>query len=395
MQINNQQLLPASFFLLASINAYGLLHRLGEVVTFAFDAIALGIIAIAILTGKYNLKGFTKKSILTLLILYTISLFSALILHNQHVHHTIIASRSFLMLAAAFCINPKLFSIRFLENTIITISLIYALIYITQLLVYPIEIVPFGNIEGYDREMLRVRIEGASAVPLAGLILMNRTLSKWNIKELSLSLLMLILVYLLGFRTLTIGIVLAYTYLIIRCQKYTLKKLWYSIAILVIIVMAFQVKSVREFSKTSQSLTAQQLNNIRDNVRIKAFNFYFNDHNEGITTLFIGNGFPKIDSYYGKKLYPDGKIKQGQIFADIGILGLTFVFGIGFVSLYVFLLIRPILLRVNFDRLYLKAFAFYLLFSSITTAEMYRAGSVGIFCMYLTIIEHRNLELKH
>lgn len=70
---------------------------------------------------------------------------------------------------------------------------------------------------------------------------------------------------------------------------------------------------------------------------------------------------------------------------DWGILGLSWMIGIPAVLAMLFYCYKVFKIRANLSYYYLPVWFFYLLFSSITTAEFFRQGNFVIqaVCLYL------------
>jgi hypothetical protein len=155
-----------------------------------------------------------------------------------------------------------------------------------------------------------------------------------------------------------------------------------------------QVESVSFFFSEMLELTVGQFEEGDEYIRLRTFDFLFGDVNAGLGSIIFGNGMPFAGTAYGNLVLGVGVDMFGYISADLGLIG--FVFNFGLVSLLALLNIFRIAIfkKLPKDSLYLSVFFIYVLISSVTTAEIYRAGmfvveAVGFYLITLIYFESR------
>jgi hypothetical protein len=383
---------------LCSVHFFGLYHRLGgplyDIIDFSYFGIAF------LLLGKYITGRATinipvnnlifDKAILMFGFTLIISSISGYYYHEQNPLLTMLAMRYFLYILVFFCLLVLGVSKEYLLKTVIAFALIYMCIFTLQLIVFPTAIVPLGHATEFDRGFLRLRLEGVGFITLTAFYALNCFLKSKQLKYIVLYVLCFIFVFILGFRTLLATFLLSSFLLVFLFEKHLFKKLMYFVYILIILFIAAQFNYVQQFILAISDTTSSQVEQGEDYIRFLTYDFLFNKVNVDRGSIFFGNGMPFSGTSYGNYVLGFGHRDNGFIAADLGLIG--FVFNYGILGTLAFLNIFRIAIfkKLPKDSIYLNIFFFYLVISSITTAEIYRAGMFGIemIGLYLIVITY-------
>ncbi|UMB60794.1 hypothetical protein MHL31_00945 [Lutibacter sp. A80] len=385
------------FIVLCSVHFFGLHFRLGSVVYDIIDFCYFGL-AFFIL-GEYLVKRraykFPKKDRLfnkpinIFFITLIISAFSGYFYHNQSPLLTLLAMRYFLYFLIYFLLLRFKIKKQFIIKTILIGAIIYMVVFTIQLLIYPNAIVPLKEGMTFDRGFLRLRLEGVGFVTLSAFYCLNQyILDKKNIKFLFFYFLCFAYVFILGFRTLAVTFLFSSVILIFFYNSSFLKIMKYTIPICFFGFLFFQIDVVQNFIYEGIEQTKTQFESGDDYIRVLTFDFLFNTVNVNFGSIFFGNGMPFLGTEYGNLVLDRGARQNGFISADLGLIG--FVFNYGILSLFAFLNILRIAIfkKLPKDSIYLNVFFIYLVISSITTAEIFRAGMFGIEMIVLYLITY-------
>jgi len=339
---------------------------------------------------------FTKPILLfsLALILSTLSCYGY---HEQNPLSTMLAMRYFTYFILFFVFLSFGIKKELAIKTFIVGCLIYMIVFSLQLLIYPKQIIPFPQDMEFDRGFLRIRLEGVGFVTLTAFYSLNKfLLNRKAIKYLLLFFLCFIFVFILGFRTLLLTFLFSSLLLILINSGSPKKILVVIIPICLFTAALWQVAFVQDFINTSIETTEEHSELGEDYIRLRTYDFLFNEVNVDFGSLFFGNGAAVEGTKYGDLVLVKGAKNNGFISADLGLLG--FVFNYGILSLLALLNIYRIAIvkKVPKDSIYLKIFFIYLIISSFTTAEVFRAGMFGVqmIALYLVTLTSFTNKLK-
>lgn len=391
--------------LLCSVHFFGLYFRLGLgglSVKFidAFYLLITFFMVSKLFIKRHNVNIPTRywlfsKPIFFLFFCLFISAFSGFYFHDQSPFLTLLAMRYF----CYFLIFYTLILLKIEKETVLRVIFIFAILYMIiftlQLILFPTAIVPLGHADSFERGFLRLRLEGVGFVTLVAFYSLNNFLiNKKNKLQLAFYLLCFVFIFILGFRTLLLTFVVSSLLLCFIYIKTTIMRLFLVVFAFVFMVIILQTELFSEFVFAMIDKTNAQIDEGDDYIRFLTFNFLFNTVNVNFASLFFGNGFPVEGTNYGELVIGKGSRENGYIAADLGLIG--FVFNYGLLSLIAFLNIFRIAIFKKLPKhsVYLNIFFFYLVISSITTAEIFRAGMFGVEMLGLYLITCVNHE-KH
>jgi hypothetical protein len=387
------------FAVICSIHAYGLYYPVFSGGSDLFDALFYGVIFLTfILALNFYSFNYDENKRYKTIFYATSFLFFALILsslsgwyfHDQNPLTGLFAARYFAFYLLFFLLCLFAPSKEFVLKLIFIFALGYILVFSIQLVIYPYQIVPFGSIENFDRGLLRIRVEGVGFLTLGGLLALNHYLRYNKPIFLVFFIIAVVYIFLLGFRTLTLAYLLSALFLIFLLYKSDMKKMLMSVVSLSLLIFAFYFSGVLDaYYEVVSERTIEQIEMGDDYIRFQTFDFLFNYVTPGWEALVFGNGVANEHSSYGQILIELGANRLGFIVADLGLIGYVFYFGIFGVVAFLTVYLRVIFSSGGEHTMAIRAFFAYLLISSFTTAEIFRAGMFGVsmIALYLYVLE--------
>ncbi len=383
---------------MCSVHFFGLHYRLGEdlydIIDLCYFGMAFSFLAIFFVENKETLipkKNFLfSNAIIIFFIFLLISTFSGYYYHDQFPLLTLLAMRYFLYFLIFYILLLQGVQAEYLLRIVIIFATIYMIVFTLQLYLFPNAIVPLGHVDDFDRGFLRIRLEGVGFVTLSAFYSLNKFLeNKKNKWHLAFYLLCFIFIYILGFRTLLATFLLSSLILVLVYNRKSLVKSFLSLTLgSVFVVIFMQFDSAREVIQEMMEMTNAQVELGEEYIRVLTFNFLFSEVNVNFGSLLFGNGRPFEGTSYGNLVLGIGAKEDGYISADLGLIG--FLFNYGLLSLIAFLNIFRIAIFKQLPQhsIYLNVFFLYLVISSFTTSEIYRAGMFGVEMIGLYLITY-------
>jgi hypothetical protein len=281
-----------------------------------------------------------------------------------------------------------------MESAIFTIVVIFCLCYIIQFLIYPTVI--FSGAEMEFSEDIRIRLMAQGFSSLGYFFgLNNFIIGKRKNSNLFLLLLCFSVIFLMGFRTMLAGIVFFTCILFFRIYGFSWK--FFSVGLLAVGVFIAIIQIPVFADKINIMLERQETQNLAnsDYIRVIGFLYYTQDHFKNIWEFILGSGMPFEGTVYGN--YMTGLINEGIYYEDWGLIGLSWLIGIIPVFFMIFYGIKAFILNVKKEYYYIGIWFLYLIITSITTMEFYRAGNFVVQAIALYMVEqiyilHRQRE---
>lgn len=378
--------------LACSIHFYGLLHRLGNFTYQLIDVTYYSLVALFLLLvianktrarELSNQQSVVSMLLLGLLVFLVISALSASIFHQQSFPRTLVGMRYFSYFALFYLLIFVKFRYELLIKVCVFFAIIYVAVFSAQYIVFPTEIVPINNIKDFDRGLLRFRIEGVGFMTLIGFYFLNQYLNENKIRYFFAFSIAVFFVFALGFRTLLVAYLLGAVCLLFISDKLLVYKVKVLTLSFLLFLLSWFFLGLDEYFFSALELSKTQLQLEEEYIRFKTFNFLFNYVNENFVTLIFGNGMPIEGTRYGGLVLGYGSSERGFISADLGMIGFSFNYGITSSIMIYSLLITSSFYAFKSNQYFIIAFNVYLLASSVTTAEIFRAGMFGVLTVSL------------
>ena len=269
------------------------------------------------------------------------------------------------------------------EDVLTAVSLTCIGIYLVQYFFHASLIVSEETMEDQGL-LLRARINGQCAFYYVFLKHLFSALESPTIKDIMLILLSLLCIVILGFRSHIFALFLVTALLVWNRGKLRGKRLFSFISIIVALSLIIQTDVVQ--LKIDQMLEREEEQNFEneDYVRYRSYDYYTTVAPENNIDKIIGIGLPNGNSTYGKQIQ---ELKDYHIiWADWGLIGLSWVLGIPAVLCIVWYALKAFFTPVKPEKSYLCYWFLFMILCSIVTREIYRIGAFPIQGVILYLI---------
>lgn len=397
--MNNLKYIPSRFYktlllLLIAIDFFGLIP---------FDFLTLRGMQLLIyvpltVLGLFQRKTIMHKCIFAIYIAVFCNAISSFVYNSQSIIASLSASTfvfHFSVFFALYSIKPSYYE---LEKASINLAYIGLLLYFIQYIFLGVPIL--SSVTGWRAEneydLVRFDISGETIIVLTFLMFLNRMVLKFKRKYLVFVILSLLMFLLHGYRSILIGVVLAFLFMYYRI--YGLKK-FYKVFLMACLAGAI-VYGLTQFDFLKESLSfmseksANESGDIESNVRIMELLYFYNEYLQSPFEWVFGGGFPGNSSYgkYMQNIQDVGSLFYGRVnWVDLGFIGMSFVGGLTLVILWLRLLLLT-LKKVPTQYLYIGAFTIYIMASSITLNIGCTSSAIAIECvaLYMFMLVFKN-----
>lgn len=276
-----------------------------------------------------------------------------------------------------------------IENVLFLLGVLCIAIYLVQYLFHlPLTI---DQSEIVDKgQSLRVRVNGQCLFFLLYFKSLYDVTHKLSIYSLMILILSFLCILILGFRSHIAILLLLTPFFLWRNNKISGRFFVYS-SIVVLFVFAISQTQVVQY-KIDQMLERNETDNFDNEnyVRISCFEYYTHDFPRNTTDRVLGTGLPNNNSTYGQQIaYAK---RYGLVWADWGLIGLSWMLGIPAVLCIVWYCLLAFLTPTRESSSYLCYFFLFLLLASIMTREIYRQGAFPIQGVVLYLIAKQRVK---
>lgn len=302
-------------------------------------------------------------------------------------------------------------SIEIWEHILYVLFIIILIGYILQNIFPNALIFALDKWRGYTEET-RVRIYSDAILYLGTLYCWNKFLvfKKW--KFLILYVIAFFIIFLQGYRILIASTLIVSIILYYRIYSFS-KSIFFIILFLSISLYAVQYIPIVQNKVDEMINRTERDKDDGDNlVRLMNINYVYNEHFKSNTELFLGSGMPVLYIYrdettgksYVKESYSKYSKEMSELGAynhfytvDLGLWGLSWVAGIPFVLLFLYLLIRVIKLKVDPEYYYIGMYGLLVILCSATNALCYKHHNIIFLALALVIVDLANKKhhIKH
>lgn len=345
-----------------------------------------------------NNKLLCNKLLLYYGLFIALNCITCYIFRGQSVIVTIQAWTPFLIIYLYPIMRTWNLSLEDWQKIIVALFIYYAIGYILQYIFNTTMIMYMSSTwEKYLREG-RIRIFSESILYIGTLLFWNKYLLKKKNIFLLLFVLGFFLIFLTRFRLiiLTLPIVLLYIYF--KINGFSWKIISYSIIIVLAINLASYMPVVQEaIDEMYERNERSNLDN--DNyARVVGYEYFTKNHFKNNVEYFFGSGMTvlavdaekqevhKTPSKYSKEMSRLGAYSH-LFTVDWGLLGLSWVAGIPFVSILILILFKIIWTSVPNDYLYLRGYCIFVLLIGIFNPMVYYHKNIFFLAIILTILD--------
>jgi hypothetical protein len=348
------------------------------------DSVSLLILGISFLQIMLNKGMQFKNAIILFFIGIVANIISAYANQGQDLRSTFIGFGSFYFILFYFLLHKMQINRKLLENIIIFFAILYSLLYIIQILIYPNIILNSQFL--VDRGIVRIEIEGNGFLMLAYLLMLNRYLINHRLINILFTIGFFIVLVLGAYRTLTFSALLISVIMYFKLTRLSVQNIGLLVLLGLLFVGIFQFKFTSEILDVMVNKSEEHLGQGKSYIRLLEFDYFLSKYPENASDYVFGCGLPSGNSSYARKM---GFIEQqyGYNWVDVGIFGFYIIIGmIAFWGL-LWYTVKASFIKLKPNYIYLNFYFVYLLISSLTTREIYRTGIFGVEAIALYLID--------
>lgn len=293
---------------------------------------------------------------------------------GQNLRDTILETTPYLVLIVFFYLLQLQIRIKTIENIILIYGGLYILLYFYQLANADTVIFGkslWGDTFTIDRNMVRIIFPGAGIFVLSIFMAVNKltTQRKGRWLWLAFTVLGIIIPVLQVTRTFILGVLLLYLYHFIKDQSALKKILFTSLSVAAVFI--YITTTENEIIKGLMEVWQRDFKLGADYIRVLSGTYFLTDFSPNILNRVLGNGVPAWGtSNYG--LFIEKLAERREFFLeDVGIIGMYAMFGFFAVASWIIIWVKSFTIPLPKEYYYLKYYLWYLLFTSLTSWNIY------------------------
>lgn len=362
------------FFCLSSILFFSPIFIPEPLLYYIYYAIFLVTFLIVIISYRRSYNNIFSTPIFLLLTAILISGFSATFSWGQGLINSFKVLTLYLSYILFFLLLIWETHTKDIEKIIITLGVLYILVYVITFLSYPTPV--FGNIESVstDRGFERFRLSGKGFLFLFSFYSLGQLLVKKKIWWLSIYFITMVAIIMTLARSLIIASFFISVLFILRKTSFFNK----FIASVFISCFLYLITQMNFFQLLVEQ-TKGETENVEDNIRVLSASYYLKDFSPDIFTRIFGNGEPSLGSSYMRyNFYLETELGFYQ--SDVGYIGLYSKFGLMAIIAYLILIYRTFKLSIPDEYLYCKYFLYFIFLISIIISAPFSASFIPSIC---------------
>lgn len=365
------------FFFLCSSLFFGL-----SAVAYAPIENALCVLLLVILSLAPKRDFYYNKFIYAFLFFILVSCISSNIFHQQGVLNTFLASSTMVQVLFVYVLLLLKKSYKTTLKAFIILCVVYSCCYTIQYLVYPRVLFLSANSVTCGSQF-RMRLPCSLLTYVGTFLGVNLFLTKRKVRYIFFSLMCFFPILMMNFRSLIVATIVCVFCMVPFVLKRVTKTIIFFICLSVMIGLSITFIPIVQH-KVGEMVERQKKGDTIDNedyVRNVCFFYYL--ENTSIYDKILGGGKPDGKSLYSKQMKMLEE-ENGFYTADLGLIGLTFLIGLGSVIALVCLYIACIRRCRSENLQYIRFSMLAVLVASIyTSMEVFRAGNFLVLALLL------------
>lgn len=272
-----------------------------------------------------------------------------------------------------------------LEFVLMILCFAFCFAYLVQFVAYPRVFFQGAMAEGLDIE-LRFRLTGQCLGAIAFLMGINKIFIEFSTKYLCLAFCGLVVTLIVGFRSQIAALTIVTLIMFIRIKGIKITAyIKYVILGFLFMLVFVQIPIVK--NKIQEMVERNENANFdnQDYIRIVTYDYYASEVKKQPYAYWTGLGLPGSHSKYQNKI-DTLKHKNGIVWADWGIIGLSWMLGIPGVIIIILICIYTLYIKVPKQFYYISFSFLFLLLGSIMTREIYRVGAFFVQAYLLMLL---------
>jgi|GEM_PF-1093788 len=352
-------------------------------------------------TKKIQYEYRYKNEVVVFFVFIVANMISCNFYRNQDLYESLRYAYFFLYIFFGYFVFRRLeISTEIIEKVIFILSTIFVFCYIFQFInpTKPLFVAEAQvELAANSLAQQRFRLAGQGICSLGFFLSLNKYLIYRKPQYMMLAAATFTCIMLMGFRTLTVALIISSYVLITKLFGFSGKSLG---------IVAFAILCFFIFFNTSwgervfDGLINRQdamLDN-EDYIRVVCMNYYLNDYFHSPIEFFFGSGIPytssmeNVGSTYAKEVAQLQSI--GYIYQDWGFIGYSWMWGIMPIICIICYSIKSLFIKIRDEYQYMAVWLLFMLIGSFTTAEMFRQGAFFLEMVILVLIERNAINYE-
>lgn len=362
-----------------------------------------GIAVFCFLSDYKKVNSAFKKPLLFFLICLAINIAGVYIFRNQSIVSSLrgIDMLNFLSIFSLFIFHRLKLSEYEARQILKLLMWMFIGCYLLQWMIFPHQLFYVGGDGAYESYAasghIRFRLQAQGIAFLAVFYSIYKAVNEQRLSNYLLMALSLIVVIMFEFRSqllLLPFIIILQLFFYGKLKLRRHKVLWMCAALLVVgfVLMQTDIVGGKIASMLNRSVT-QNFNN-EDYIRYRTFEYFTRSVPHNMYERIFGTGLEGLDGQYTN--YMLGVKRSGYIWADWGLIGLTWILGIPGVLCLIWYSIKAYMVSRRFyDIFYIGVWFLFLILAGTFNREFFRFGIFGIQALALYILDIRMLKVKY
>lgn len=392
----------ATILILSMTGIWGMFSPSDVIMKIAMLAID-GIAVFCFLSDYKKVNSAFKKPLLFFLICLVINIAGVYIFRNQSIVSSLrgIDMLNFLSIFSLFIFHRLKLSEYEAKQILKLLMWMFIGCYLIQWMIFPYQLFYVGGDGAYESYAasghIRFRLQAQGIAFLAVFYSIYKAVSEQKLSNYLLMALSLIVVIMFEFRSqllLLPFIIILQLFFYGKLKLRRRKVLWMCAALLVVgfVLMQTDIVGGKIASMLNRSVT-QNFNN-EDYIRYRTFEYFTSSVPHNMYERIFGTGLEGLDGQYTN--YMLRAKRSGYIWADWGLIGLTWILGIPGVLCLIWYSIKAyIVSRRFYDIFYIGVWFLFLILAGTFNREFFRFGIFGIQALALYILDIRTLKVKY
>lgn len=389
---NNNLILYSSLTIVAFLYSFFSFRFLNEnMVKMANMILALIILLLSLpkLVSRENYRNGYTLYIRGITLISVFSIFSSWIFEDQSVILGFRVSYYLFFIGLFFTMLEFRIPLDVIEKFIFIMGIAYCVAWTIGFVTIPSPL--FGSFRGeeegivdLERGIARMYIPGKATLVLAFFLSLTKFSYEGKKKYLLVGILFYIFIVLqLVRQIITLSLVIGILFLLKKAQS----RIYVLIILGVIYISGINNYIsdnivVHEMSKLTVSQLDAQTK--EDNIRIKAYKFFFSEYKKNIVTVFLGNGIPHTEGSYGQRLKRMNE--SGYYLSDVGYPMMYVVTGLVGLFFYLAVFLLCSLRHCRKEYMFARLFMIYFLFANVTAAWYAKVDGVICICICVYLL---------
>lgn len=336
---------------------------------------------------KYN--SFSKSFIFFGLAIVFSSLSSYLI-WNQSFYVSLTTLIPYLYLLFYFNLKYLKPDEKFIYNLIHTLAFLYALFYLINFVSHPIQFFGYKDFKEAYEIIIKSRFPGRAFMYVSLIILFEKLLYNFKLKNLLLIIFYFIIFILMGRRVMLLSLLISLIYLLLQMNRLKIRTLL-TTSFLFLIMFFIVNKYFPILINNIFEVTNQQIDQGNEYVRYLSAFFYLGEFSPHPMSYFFGNGIPSMRSEYGTYVkYIEENYRY--FLADIGLLGFYVKTGV-FGFLFMISMFLQFWKSSSFNTYLFRCFTVFFIPMSIMNVEIVKPDIFILYAILMYLYEIKRFKL--